>query len=111
MSMEGKEFDNPLDLQSGDWVCDMDGEPDPGTNKGLVEKVMDNGLVRVIWKDGKASERPARKLAKIGPITSHYAPDPARRKAMWDKILQMSDEEIAEEIARLEEALRSKKLN
>jgi hypothetical protein len=35
-------------------------------------------------------------------IRSYYTPDPAKRKEMWDKILQMSDEEMEAEIARLE---------
>jgi hypothetical protein len=92
-------------FQPGDVVLDMDKEPDPGINKGKVEKVLDDHLVRVIWKDGTTSDRPANKLGKI-TVTSHYTPDPAKRKALWDKILQMSDEEMEAEIERLERSLK-----
>lgn len=88
-------------FQPGDVVFDFDKDPDPGTNKGKVEKVLDDQLVRVLWKDGTTSDHPANKLGKI-TVTSHYTPDPAKRKALWDKILQMSDEEMDAEIERLE---------
>ena len=88
-------------FQSGDVVFDIDKEPNPGTNKGIVEHVLDDQSVRVIWKDGTTSERPPDKLGKL-TIRSYYTPDPAKRKEMWDKILQMSDEEMDAEIARLE---------
>src|SRR5436305_425539 len=77
-------------------VADYDKEPDPSTNQGKVEKVLDDQLVRVLWKDGTTSDRPANKLAKI--TTSRYTPDPAERKKVWDEILQMSDEEMDAEI-------------
>ena len=82
-------------------VIDMEKEPDPGTNKGVVETVLDDQSVRVVWKDGTTRDRPPNKLAKL-TVTSHYTPDPAKRKEMWDKILQMSDEEMEAEVARLE---------
>jgi hypothetical protein len=43
-------------------------------------------------------------LGKI-TVTSHYTPDPAERKRMWDEILQMSDEEMDAEIERLQRRL------
>jgi hypothetical protein len=92
-------------FQSGDIVADYDKEPDPNTNQGKVEKVVDDQLVRVLWKDGTTSDRPANKLAKV-TIESHYKPNPAKRKALWDKILQMSDEEMDAEIERLERRLK-----
>jgi hypothetical protein len=88
-------------FRSGDVVFDIEKEPNPGTNKGIVDKVVDDQSVRVIWKDGTTSERPPNKLGKL-TIRSYYTPDPAKRKEMWDKILQMSDEEMEAEIARLE---------
>ncbi|TWI71276.1 hypothetical protein IQ16_02895 [Bradyrhizobium huanghuaihaiense] len=92
-------------FQPGDVVADYDKEPDPNTNQGKVEKVVDEQLVRVLWKDGTTSDRPASKLAKI-TTTSGYTPDPAKRKALWDKILQMSDEEMDAELERLERQLK-----
>ena len=87
-------------FQSGDLVCDLDKEPDPGTNKGTVETVLsDDQLVRVRWKDGTTSDHHPFKLGKI-TVTSGYTPDPAKRKKMWDEILKMSDEEIDAEIER-----------
>jgi hypothetical protein len=88
-------------FQPGDVVLDFDKDPDPNTNKGKVEKVLDDQLVRVLWKDGTTTDRPANKLGKI-TVTSGYTPDPAERKRMRDEILQMSDEEIDAEIERQE---------
>ena len=85
-------------------VLDFDKDPDPNTNKGKVEKVLDDQLVRVLWIDGTTSDRPANKLGKI-TVTSGYKPEPAVRKKMWDEILQMSDEEMDGEIERLERRL------
>ena len=90
----------------GDVVVDMDKEPEPHTNRGQVEKVLDDGLVRVLWKDGTLNDRPAMKLAKVGPVESYHKPNPAKRKALWDKILQMSDEEMDAEIERLNRLLK-----
>lgn len=88
-----------------DMVLDIDKDPDPNTNKGKVEKILDDQLVRVLWKDGTTSDRPANKLGKI-TVTSGYKPDQAKRKALWDKILQMSDEEMDAEIERLDRLLK-----
>jgi len=85
-------------------VLDFDKDPDPNTNKGKVEKVLDDQLVRVLWIDGTTSDRPANKLGKI-TVTSGYKPEPAVRKKMCDEILQMSDEEMDAEIERLERRL------
>ncbi|MCK1414836.1 hypothetical protein IVB55_18020 [Bradyrhizobium sp. CW4] len=92
-------------FRPGHVVADYDKEPGPNTNQGKVEKVVDDQLVRVLWKDGTTSDRPANILAKI-TNTSGYTPDPAKRKALWDKILQMSDEEMDAEIERLQRQLK-----
>src|SRR5438309_1071932 len=92
-------------LQRGDLVCDLDKEPEPSINMGKVGEVLADGVVRVTWKDGTTSERPVRRLAKIGPHKSSYEMPSAVRKEMWDKFLQMSDEEIDAEIARLDRKL------
>ncbi|MDA9538670.1 hypothetical protein ACM41_21385 [Bradyrhizobium sp. CCBAU 21362] len=91
-------------LQAGDVVLDYDKEPDPNTNQGRVEKVLDDQLVRVLWRGGTTTDRPANRLAKIS-ITESYKRDPAARQRMWDKILQMSDEEMDAELERLEQRL------
>jgi hypothetical protein len=88
-------------FRSGDVVFDFEKEPNPSTNQSKVEKVLDNKLVRVLWRDGTTSDRPANELGKI-TVASGYKPDPAERKRMWDGILQMSDEEIDAEIAQHE---------
>jgi hypothetical protein len=92
-------------FRPGDVVADYNKEPDPNTNQGKVEKALDDQLVRVLWKDGTTSDRPANKLAKI-TVTSSYTPDPAERKKMWDEILRMSDEEMEAEIERLQRRLK-----
>jgi hypothetical protein len=91
-------------MQRGDIVCDLDKEPEPATNMGKVVEVLPNDLVRVAWKDGTASERPVRRLATITRRHGYEMP-PNVRKEMWDKILQMSDEEIEAEIKLLERKL------
>lgn len=103
---EGKASESWIDqFRRGDVVLDFDREPDPNTNQGKVEKVLDDQLVRVLWKDGTTSNRPANKLGKV-TVTSHHTPDPAKRKALWDRVLQMSDEEIDAEIERLDRLLK-----
>jgi hypothetical protein len=92
-------------LQRGDLVCDLNKDPEPSINMGKVEEVLAGGVVRVTWKDGTTSERPVRRLAKISPPKSSYKMPPAVRKEMWDKFLQMSDEDIDAEIARLDRKL------
>jgi hypothetical protein len=72
---------------------------------GKVEEVLPDGVARVTWKDGSISERPVRRLAKIGPHKSSYEMAPGARKEMWDRLLQMSDEEIDAEIARLDRTM------
>ena len=46
-------------FRPGDVVADYDKEPDPNTNRGTVEKILDVQLVRVLWKGGTTSDRPA----------------------------------------------------
>jgi hypothetical protein len=91
-------------FKPGDPVCDFDKEPEPSTNMGKVAEVLPNGHVRVKWKDGSTSERPAERLGKF-TVTSRYEMPAHVRNEIWDKFLQMSDEEIEAEIKRLERKL------
>jgi hypothetical protein len=92
-----------IKLQRGDLVVDLDKEPEPSRNIGRVEAVRGQ-LVTVIWKDGTTSKRPLRRLGKFTKSSSYNMPA-AKRKEMWDKILQMTDQEINAEIAQLERKL------
>jgi len=93
-------------IKRGDIVLDFDKDLDPGTNTGKVQEVLSNDVARVVWKDGTASERPVARLGKIA-VTSHYEMPTAERKEMWDKVLQMTDEEIQAEIEDLERKLNT----
>src|SRR5437899_2196299 len=87
------------------WFATLIKSQNPALNMGKVQEVLADGVVRVTWKDGTISERPTQRLAKIGPRKSGYEMPPAVRKEMWDRFLQMSDEEIDAEIARLDRKL------
>jgi hypothetical protein len=95
-------------LKRGNVVCDLDKEPEPSTNIGKVEKVLPNGHVRVTWKDGTTSDRPVRKLGKVTAHGWTFAIPPSVRNEMKDKFLQMTDEEIDAEIARLDRKLNGR---
>jgi len=88
-------------LKRGDVVCDLDREPESGTYMGKIEEVLPNGHVRVTWEDGTVSDRPLRKLGKVTAHGWTFAIPPSVRNDMKDKVLQMTDEEIDAELARL----------
>src|SRR5215471_4606137 len=90
-----------LPLKRGDVVCDLDKDPDSSSNRGKVEKVLPNGHVRVIWKNGTTNDRPLRQLGKVGAQGWTFAIPPSVRKELKDKSLRMSDKEIDAEIVRL----------
>lgn len=87
-------------LKHGDVVCDLDKDPESGTNRGKVEEILPNGHVRVLWENGRTNDRSMRKLGKITAHGWIFAIPPSVRKDMKNKLLQMTDEEIDAEIAR-----------
>jgi len=60
-----------------------------------------NGHVLVTWEDGTTTDRPVRKLGKVTAHGWIFAIPPSVRGDLKDKLLQMTDEEIDAEIARL----------
>ena len=88
-------------LKRGDIVCDLDKQQEPSTDMGQVEEILPNGYVRVAWGDGMTTDRPVRKLGKVTAHGWIFAIPPSVRNDMKDKLLQMGDEEIDAEIARL----------
>jgi hypothetical protein len=88
-------------LKRGDVVCDLDKDPESSPNRGKVEEVLPNGHARVTWQNGTKNDRPLRKLGKVSAHGWTFALPPSVRKEIKDKFLQMTDEEIDAEIARL----------
>jgi hypothetical protein len=89
-------------LKRGDVVFDLDKEPEAGTNRGKVEEILPNACASDLekWHDERSASAKAQK--SNGWI---FAIPPSVRKEIKEMLLQMSDEEIDAEIARLDRIL------